>query len=361
MSELTVSGFVSGSVLATEQRSTDLELAIAANPSAFRVLTGDRPTGPLHIGHYFGTLENRVRLQDAGVDLLVLVADYQVMTDRTVQAGLADIVLGQIADYLAIGIDSGRATIFAHSQVEALNQLLLPFLSLVSVAEVGRNPTVKDETAALGSAGVSALMFSYPVHQAADILFCHANVVPVGRDQLPHVELTRSIARRFNDRYSPGRPYFPEPQALLSDAPLLLGLDGRKMSKSLRNTVPLRATADETAALVAGARTDSDRVITFDPQRRPEVSNLLLIAALCRGTEPEQLAAEIGAGGSAALKALVTDAINERFASVRSRRQELTADPGYLRAVLAEGNERAAVIAASTMSSVRHLMHTSYQ
>jgi tryptophanyl-tRNA synthetase len=244
--------------------------------------------------------------------------------------------------------------------VEALNQLLLPFLSLVTVAEVGRNPTVKDETAALGSAGVSALMFSYPVHQAADILFCHANVVPVGRDQLPHVELTRSIARRFNDRYSPGRPYFPEPQALLSVAPLLLGLDGRKMSKSLHNTVPLRATADETATLVARARTDSERVITYDPEHRPEVSNLLLIAALCRGAEPERLAAEIGAGGSAALKAMVTEAINERFATVRSRRQELTGDPDYLRTVLAEGNERAALIATSTMNTVRELMHTSY-
>jgi tryptophanyl-tRNA synthetase len=346
--------------LASEQRSTDLELAIAARPSAFRVLTGDRPTGPLHIGHYFGTLENRVRLQDAGVDLLVLVADYQVMTDRTVSTGLAADVFGQVADYLAVGIDPGRATIFAHSQVAALNQLLLPFLSLVSVAEVGRNPTVKEELAAAGSAAMTALMFSYPVHQAADILFCHANVVPVGQDQLPHVELTRSIARRFNDRYSPGQPYFPEPQALLSAAPLLLGLDGRKMSKSLGNTVPIRATADETAALIASARTDSERVISYEPERRPEVSSLVLAAALCRGVAPGELAGQVGAGGSAALKAVVTDAINERLAPIRSRRRELAGDPGYLRAVLAEGNERASVIAAGTLSEVRQLMHTAY-
>jgi tryptophanyl-tRNA synthetase len=209
----------SGSLLATEQRSADLELAIARDPGAFRILTGDRPTGPLHLGHYFGTLHNRVRLQDAGVELLVLIADYQAITDRTASAGLPRDVIGLVADYLAAGIDPSRATIFAHSQVEALNQLLLPFLSLVSVAEVGRNPTVKDEMAAAGSAGITALMFSYPVHQAADILFCHANVVPVGQDQLPHLELTRSIARRFNDRYSPERPYFPEPAALLSTAP----------------------------------------------------------------------------------------------------------------------------------------------
>ena len=350
----------SGSLLATEQRSTDLELAIAADPAAYRVLTGDRPTGPLHIGHYFGTLENRVRLQDAGVDLLVLIADYQVMTDRTMPAGLAGNVIGQVADYLAAGIDPGRATIFAHSQVAALNQLLVPFLSLVSVAELTRNPTVKDEMAAAGSGVITALMFSYPVHQAADILFCHANVVPVGKDQLPHLELTRSIARRFNERYSPGRPYFPEPQALLSAAPLLLGLDGRKMSKSLGNTVPIRATADETAALIARARTDSERVITYEPQRRPEVSNLLLIAALCRDVTPQDLAGEIGAGGSAALKATVTDAINERFEPIRSRRQQLAGDLGYLRAVLADGCDRASMIAAGAMSSVRELMHTFY-
>jgi tryptophanyl-tRNA synthetase len=324
------------------------------------VLTGDRPTGALHIGHYFGTLHNRVRLQDAGVGLHVLIADYQVMTDRVVTDCLPSDVLGQVADYLAVGIDPGRATIFAHSQVEALNQLLLPFLSLVSVAEVGRNPTVRDELAAAGSAVMTALMFSYPVHQAADILFCHANVVPVGKDQLPHVELTRSIARRFNDRYSPGQPYFPEPAALLSAAPMLLGLDGRKMGKSLRNSVPIRATADETAALIATARTDSERVITYEPQRRPEVSNLLLIGALCRDISPRELAADIGSGGAVALKAAVTDAVNERFAPIRSRRRELAGDESYLRAVLAEGNARASEIATETMSAVRALMHTRY-
>ena len=171
--------------------------------STTRVLTGDRPTGAMHLGHYFGTLENRVRLQARGVELFVLVADYQTITDRDSPASLPGDVIGQIADYLAVGIDPERATIFAHSQIEALNQLLLPFLSLVSVAEVGRNPTVKEEVAATGGRATSALMFTYPVHQAADILFCHANLVPVGRDQLPHLELTRTIARRFNDRYSP--------------------------------------------------------------------------------------------------------------------------------------------------------------
>jgi tryptophanyl-tRNA synthetase len=357
----TATATVSGSLLASEQRSADLERAIAREPGAFRILTGDRPTGPLHIGHYFGTLENRVRLQEAGVDLLVLIPDYQALTDRTAPASLPDDVLGQVADYLAIGIDPGRATIFTHSQVPALNQLLLPFLSLVSVAELSRNPTVKDEMAlGAGSAGSTALMFSYPVHQAADILFCHANVVPVGQDQLPHIELTRTIARRFNERYSPGRPYFPEPEALLSAAPLLLGLDGRKMSKSLHNTVPLRASADETAALIAKAKTDSERRISYDPARRPEVSNLLLIGALCLGTTPEQLADDLGSGGAAALKAAVTDAVNLRLEAIRARRHEVARDPAYLRAVLAAGNQRANELAAGTLAAVQALMHTLY-
>src|SRR5271166_6571711 len=284
---------VTRSQLASQQRSDDLEAAIERDPRAFRVLSGDRPTGALHVGHYFGSLANRVRLQDAGVELLVLIADYQSITDRTALADLPGVVMGLMADYLAIGIDPSRATIFAHSQVEPLNQLLLPFLSLVSVAEIGRNPTVKEEITATGSGAVSGLMFTYPVHQAADILFCHANLVPVGRDQLPHLELTRTIARRFNDRYSPGAPYFPAPSGLLSAAPLLLGTDGQKMSKSRNNSVPIRATADQTVRLLATAKTDSERFIAYDPERRPEVANLLLLTAMSRQTTPEAVAADI--------------------------------------------------------------------
>ncbi|MFZ2042690.1 MAG: tryptophan--tRNA ligase, partial [Trebonia sp.] len=139
-----------------------------------RVLTGDRPTGPLHLGHYFGSLQNRVRLQDGGAEVFVLVADYQVLTDRDTAERLDEHVLGLVLDYLAIGIDPGRTTVFAHSAVPALNQLLLPFLSLVSVPELNRNPTVKDEIAHSRQSSVSGLMFSYPAHQAADILFCKA-------------------------------------------------------------------------------------------------------------------------------------------------------------------------------------------
>jgi tryptophanyl-tRNA synthetase len=344
---------------AAERRSSELERNVLADPAAFRILTGDRPTGPLHVGHYFGTLENRVRLQRLGVELLVLIADYQTITDRDSPAHLPADVEGLVADYLAAGIDPDRAVIFTHSQVAELNQLVLPFLSLVSVSELGRNPTVKDEVAA-GGGSTSALMFTYPVHQAADILFCRANLVPVGRDQLPHVELARTIARRFNDRYSPDAPYFPQPDALMGTAPLLLGLDGRKMGKSRGNAIALGATEDETARLIRAAKTDGERRITYEPGRRPEVANLLRIAAICRGVPAEAVAAEIGDRGAAALKRLTADALNERLRPIRGRRAELAGDRGHLRAVLARGNERAREIATETLRAVKELMHTRY-
>ena len=280
-----------------QSRSDALEADVHASPERFRMLTGDRPTGPLHIGHLFGTLLNRVCMQELGVDVLVLIADYQTLTDRDAPEQIRSDVLGLVADYLAVGIDPEKATIFAHSQVEALNQLMVPFLSLVTVAELQRNPTVKEEFAVTGGSSMNALMLNYPVHQAADILFCQANVVPVGKDQLPHLELARLIARRFNDRYSPQVPFFPEPGGLLSDAPLILGLDGYKMSKSRNNAISLAMDADQIARRVKRAKTDSDRRITFDPIHRPEVSNLLLITSLCTGQTPLAVAEEVGDRG----------------------------------------------------------------
>ena len=334
-------------------RSAELEAQIAATPERFRVLTGDRPTGALHLGHYFGTLANRVRLQRAGVDVLVLVADYQVITDRDVADGLPEAVAGLVLDQLAAGLDPERTTIFCHSAVPALNQLLLPFLSLVSVPELARNPTVKAETEATGDRAMSGLMLTYPVHQAADILFCGANLVPVGRDQLPHLELTRTIARRFAQRYG---AVFAEPDALLGDAPLLLGTDGTKMAKSRGNAIALRADADTTARLIRRAVTDAERTIGYEPDRRPEVSNLVLLGALCRGESPEAFADEIGAGGAAALKAAVTEAVNERLRPLRARRAELAADPGLVQEVLRRGNERANALADATLERVRDAM-----
>lgn len=326
---------------------------IRRDPAAFRVLTGDRPTGALHLGHYFGTLHNRVRLQELGVEVFVLVADYQVLTDRDVAERLTGTMEGLLLDYLAVGIDPERSVIFNHSAVPALNQLMLPFLSLVSVAELSRNPTVKDEIAHSRQSAVSGLMYTYPVHQAADILFCKGNVVPVGQDQLPHLEVTRTVARRFNERY--GR-LFPEPEALLSAAPLLLGTDGTKMSKSRANSIALSADEDATARLIKGATTDAERHITYDPEGRPGVSGLVLLAALCLDRDPHDVAEEIGGGGAAALKRTVTDAVNTRMAPLRARRAEYARDMGYVRSVLRAGNERANAVADATLAEVREAM-----
>jgi tryptophanyl-tRNA synthetase len=347
----------SESLAAALRRSEQIEGRMGSQGGTFRISTGDRPTGYLHLGHYFATLRNRVRLQDAGAEVFVIIADYQVLTDRDSAEHLDEYVTGLVLDYLAIGIDPAKSTIFAHSAVPGLNQLLLPFLSLITVPELRRNPTAKDEIAHSRQSSVSGLMFTYPVHQAADILFCRANLVPVGQDQLPHVEVTRLVARRFNERYG---ALFPEPDALLSDAPLLLGTDGEKMSKSRGNAIELRATADETAALVRRAKTDASSHISYDPAGRPEVSSLLLLAALCTGRDPVSVAAEIGGRGAAALKRVVTEAVNERFAPIRARRAELAADMGYVRQVLRDGCEQARAAGDATLAEVRAAMGMTY-
>ncbi|MFH5824055.1 tryptophan--tRNA ligase [Georgenia sp. AZ-5] len=348
----------------TRRRSAEIEREIAADPTRFRVLTGDRPTGNLHLGHYFGSLLNRVRIQDAGVETFVLVADYQVITDRDGVGPVRERVLSLVADYLALGIDPNRSTIFTHSAVPALNQLMLPFLSVVTDAELRRNPTVKSELEATGDRPMSGLMLTYPVHQAADILFCKANLVPVGKDQLPHLEQARVIARRFDERYGRAgdgaQPVFPRPEALLSEAANVLGTDGQKMSKSRGNAIELGMDADTTAKLIKRAVTDADRHITYDPDLRPEVSNLVLITALATGRQPQAVAEELGDGGGAALKKAATEAVNEMLAPLRARRAELAADPAYLLGVLRTGNDRANAVAEATLAEVREAMQMIY-
>lgn len=344
------------SFTATAHRSTEVADGVARHPERFRVLTGERPTGALHLGHYFGTIRERVRLQDAGVETFLVLADYQVITDRDTTAHVRDNVHGAVLDYLAAGIDPERTTIFTHSSIPALNQLLLPFLSLVTEAELHRNPTVKSELEASGRA-LSGLLLTYPVHQAADILFCKGNLVPVGKDNLPHVEMTRVIARRFNERYG---AIFPIPEALITATPEVPGLDGRKMSKSYGNAIALSMTADETVAVIRRTRTDQDRRITFDPERRPGVSALLSTAALCLGAVPEELAAAVGDGGSGELKALTATAVNDFLAPLRARRRELAVDGDLVRSVLQRGNEHARAIADVTLDEVRAAMGTVY-
>ncbi|HEY2300150.1 MAG TPA: tryptophan--tRNA ligase [Jatrophihabitans sp.] len=316
-----------------------------------RILTGDRPTGALHLGHYFGTLANRVRLQREGHQVFVVVADYQVITDRDEPGPLRDTVRELVRDYLAVGLDSDFTVVFPHSSVPALNQLLLPFLSLVGKGELERNPTVKDEIRYAGRSTVSGLMLTYPVHQAADILFCKGELVPVGKDQLPHLELSRSIARRFNERYG---PVFPLPEALLGEVPVLRGLDGRKMSKSLGNALALSDGRDAIAAKIRGARTDSSRTITYEPSTRPDVANLLTIAALCSGRTPVDVADEVGDSGAAALKALTIEAVDSLLAPIRARRATIGDDE--VSRLLKRGIATARDIADTTLAEVHSAM-----
>ena len=316
-----------------------------------RILTGDRPTGALHLGHYFGTLANRVRLQHEGHEVFVVVADYQVITDRDEPGPLRDTVRELVRDYLAVGLDPDRTVVFPHSAVPALNQLLLPFLALVGKGELERNPTVKDEIRSAGRATVSGLMLTYPVHQAADILFCKGELVPVGKDQLPHLEVCRTIARRFNERYA---PVFPLPDALLGEVPVLRGLDGRKMSKSLGNAIALSDPREVIAAKIRAARTDSARTITYEPDTRPDVANLLTIAGLCSGRTPADLADEIGAAGAAALKAHTIEAVDALLAPLRARRAAIS-DADVSR-VLKRGIATAREIADRTLAEVNAAM-----
>ncbi len=345
-----------GSYEVALKRSNEIHADLPIHPEKYTMLTGDRPTGRLHLGHYFGTLVDRVRLQNMGVHTNIIIADYQVITDRDTTANIADNVRNMVVDYLACGIDPAKTMIFTHSAVPALNQLMLPFLSLVTEAELQRNPTVKAEMEASGHA-LTGLLLTYPVHQACDILFCKGNIVPVGRDQLPHIEVTAKIARRFNERFA---PVFPEVAGLLTSTPLLPGLDGRKMSKSYGNSIAISMTAEETAKLIKKSKTDSERMITFDPENRPGVSALLTTAGICLGRDPKEIADEIGMDGAGALKRTVTEAVNGYFEPIRARREELLKDMDYIHDVLAEGNARANEIANQTLAEVREAMGMVY-
>ncbi|MFA6937881.1 MAG: tryptophan--tRNA ligase [Treponema sp.] len=342
------------------ETSKKIEEDIVKNPKKYRVLTGDRPTGRLHIGHYFGSLQNRVRLSKLGVPTMILIADYQVLTDHDAYQEISQNTKQLVIDYLAAGIEPGKdVIIYPHSYVPECNQLMIPFLTLVSNSELSRNPTVKEEILSAGLTKVNAGMYTYPVHQACDILFCKGNVVPVGKDQLPHLELTRTIARRFNEKFCVNDPaVFPEPQALLSKTPSILGLDGsQKMSKSRGNAIMLSATEDETAKLIKKAKTDSERHISYDPVNRPEVANLLMLISLCTKDDPSAIADRIGDGGSGLLKSTLTEALNEELRPLRAKRAELEKNPEYIRKVLLDGAERAREIGIKTLNEVRHVMN----
>ena len=311
--QLTAAGNeMSASFLAAKKRSDATLAKLEAEPGKFTMLTGDRPTGRLHLGHYFGSIKERVAMQNRGVNTNIIIADYQVITDRDTTEHIQDNVLNLVLDYMAAGIDPTKTMMFTHSAVPAENQLLLPFLSLVTEAELHRNPTVKSEMEASGHA-LTGLLLTYPVHQACDILFCKANVVPIG-----------------------------------------------KMSKSYGNSIMLGATAEETAKLIKKSPTDSERKITFDPIARPQVSALLTTAGLVTGRDPKDIAAEIGDAGAGALKAYVIESVNEFLAPHRERRAELAKDMDFIRDILHDGNARANAIAEETLDQVREAMGMKY-
>ena len=342
---------------ASKKRSDAIVADLEVHPEKYTMLTGDRPTGRLHMGHYFGTIKERVRLQNMGIKTNIIIADYQVITDRDTVGNIQDNVANMVIDYLAAGIDPEKTTIFTHSAIPALNQLMLPFLSLVTESELFRNPTVKAEQEASGHA-LTGLLLTYPVHQACDILFCKGNIVPVGKDQLPHIEITRQIARRFNERYT---EVFPLPEGILNDdIPEVPGLDGRKMSKSYGNAISLCLTEEETWKLIKKSKTDSERMITFDKENRPGVSALLTTAALCTGRKEIEIAEEIGEGGSGALKKYVNESVNAYLAPLRERRRELEGDMDYIHDIITEGNRRANEMANATLAEVREAMHMVY-
>ncbi len=325
------------------------------------VLTGDRPTGALHLGHYAGSLSTRIALQGRCVQTL-LIADLQALTDasnRAAGGGPAHVAahVEEVAlDYLAAGIDPALTTIAVQSRLPALAELTVLYLNLVTVARLERNPTVKAEIELRGFArDIPAGFLCYPVSQAADITGFRATLVPVGDDQLPMIEQTNEIARRVN-RLG-GVSILPECRALLSATPRLPGVDGRKASKSLGNAVPLGASSDEIRRLVQAMYTDPGHLRASDPGN---VDGNVVFAYLDAFDPDVAAVAELkaryqrGGLGDAPLKRRLSDVLEQVIAPMRERRAALAGDRAYVREVLREGTERASDVTRSVLRTVRH-------
>jgi tryptophanyl-tRNA synthetase len=324
-----------------------------------RILTGDRPTGKLHLGHYVGTLANRVRLQETH-DLFLLLADYHTLTTHTAQADVArtranarDIVL----DYLSVGIDPDRATIYLQSDVPEAAELALLFSMLVTVPRLERVPTLKEVMRDQHITHPSLGLLSYPVLQAADILLVRADLVPVGGDQESHVEVTREIARRFNTLYG---PVFPEPQALIGEVPLLVGIDGKlKMSKSLGNAIDLADDAATVTEKVMQMYTDPARtradipgtvegnpVFTFHDTFNDDKAEV----------EDLKMRYRAGQVGDVEVKQKLAAALNRFLEPIRARRAGFARTPSIADDILATGKGRAQPIARETLRLAREAM-----
>lgn len=329
------------------------------------LLTGDRPTGPLHIGHLFGSLLSR-KAMESEYESYIMVADVQALTDNwenpsKVRENVAEVV----ADNIAAGLDPTKSTFFIQSQVPQIAELTVFYSNLVTINTLKRNPTVKAEIEQkkelFGEKGESVTFgfLGYPVSQAADITFLRANIVPVGEDQLPMIELTREIVQRFNRIY--GQEVFPAPEAKLSQAPRIMGLDGNaKMGKSLGNAIYIKDSSEETSGKIKIAKTDSENRFSYEPSIRPTISNLVLIYSLIHNTDPETAAKDLGKMSYSAFKEKLADDLNSYLAPIRERRKEIISKKDYIKNILEQGLRKSLPRAQETMALVRQAMKIDY-
>ncbi len=326
-----------------------------------RILTGDRPTGKLHLGHYVGTLRNRVRLQDE-YECFFIIADYHVLTTK--QEGLEEIeqnIRDVVLDNLSVGIDPERSTIFLQSLVPQIPELHLLFSMLVSVPRLQRVPTLKEVMRDLRLETASYGLLGYPVLQAADILSVKGELVPVGKDQASHVEVTREIARRFNDLYA---PVFPEAEALIGDVPTLVGTDGKaKMSKSLGNAIFLSDDPKTVERKVMGMYTDPTRIHATDPGH--VAGNPVFIYHDIFNTDREEVGDlkkryRAGRVGDVEVKKKLARALNRFLEPIRERRAYYEERPHLVDEIIQSGSERARAIAADTLRQARSAMGINY-
>lgn len=331
------------------------------------ILTGDRPTGKLHLGHYTGSLKNRVALQDSGLyNMFVMIADQQALTDNAKDPQkIINSVMEVTLDYLSVGLDPEKTNIFIQSQIPELAELTAYYLNLVSVARLNRNPTVKEEIKqkSFGGEGVPAGFFVYPVSQAADITAFKADLVPVGNDQKPMLEQAREVVRSFNNIYG---EVLVEPEGMYPEGieGRMPGIDGKaKMSKSLGNAIYLSDDAETVKKKVMSMYTDPNHIKVEDPGCVENNTVFTYLDAFYKDKEHlEELKAHYRRGGlgDVKLKRLLIDVLEEELAPIRARRKELEENKEYLYEVLKKGSENARKVAAQTLKEVREAMGIEY-
>lgn len=327
------------------------------------ILTGDRPTGPLHLGHYVGSLKNRVALQDDYQQFLI-IADAQALTDNFERPELVrDNVIQVALDYLAVGLDPTNNTFFIQSQIAELPELTSYFMNLVTVARLQRNPTIKEEIKQKEmEESLPVGFFCYPISQAADILAFDADAVPIGEDQKPMIEQTNEIARKFNSVYH--AECFKEVRPIVGTIGRLPGIDGKaKMSKSLGNAIFLGDSSDEIRRKVNLMFTDPQHLRIQDPGRvEGNVVFLFLDYFDPDKNALEELKAHYRRGGlgDGVLKKRLAALLDELLEPIRTRRRQFEKDPGYVRQILRDGTEKARAVAARKLSEAKEAMKLIY-